>query len=108
MPKFTAVIYEFVRAQAEKLNLSLEQFEELVDGDDYDRMKAAFLEEWIGFFPPESRHLLRQMTTQGKELHRMLMAKAMTDLEAAAKAMGSESSESSTSALASLGSTQSP
>jgi hypothetical protein len=108
MPKLVAVVYEFIRGQAEKASVSLEQFEEQIDGDTYQHMRDAFVQEWIDFFPPEARQVLRQMIDRGKEIARLTMAKAMSELEQASTLMRTELTASSTTAPESSASTPSP
>jgi hypothetical protein len=109
MPRLVAVVYEFVRGQAEKPpGVSLEQFEEIIDGDTYQAMRDAFVQEWIDFFPPEARPVLRQMIDRGKEITSLTMARAMSELEQASTLMRTELTSSSTTAPESSASTPSP
>jgi len=75
------VIYAVCKPDADKLEITDEQFGQAMAGDAIDRATAALLEELVDFFPQSRRKVLRTAVEKFHLLETMAYDKAMERLE---------------------------
>lgn len=70
------VLYVLVKAQADAIPLTDEQFAERLGGDSLELAGEAFMQELIDFFPSRTRSMLQRAASKGKELQAAMVALA--------------------------------
>lgn len=75
------VVYVVCKPQADKLDISDEDFGRAMAGDAIDAATAALLEELVDFFPRARREVLRKVLTKLNKLEGMTLAAAMKVLD---------------------------
>ena len=80
-PALCTVVFHLARDQEGHPPTSEEDFAEGIDGDAYDRLEDAFMEELIDFFPPRTRELRRKLMAKGQEMVSLATTQAVTELE---------------------------
>lgn len=73
LEKVVNVIYAIVKPDADKKQITDEQFGAALGGDALDAAISAFTEELIDFFPSHRRKLLRAAANKGAELQEQLL-----------------------------------
>ena len=64
---FSKILWLLIKGQAEKANVTEEDFYDSLDGEVVDKAFQAFLEEIVNFSPPQKRELLRKLIKKAME-----------------------------------------
>lgn len=75
------VLFVLVKPQADKLNVTDEDFGYALGGDVLEKAVDALMEELINFFPQRRRELLQKLKTKSKEYQETVLAKAEKQIE---------------------------
>ncbi len=77
---FVSVVYEIIRPDAERLNVSFEEFANALDGEAILNMTNAFTRGLYDFFQDARKLLLLDVATKGKAMMTMMEKKAATEI----------------------------
>lgn len=78
--KLCEVIYALVKPQAEKKDLTIDAFLELMGGDSIDEAVSAFLGELVNFSPRRQRKILEKAIEVGQEVQELQTKEAEAKL----------------------------
>jgi hypothetical protein len=81
LQRFLAVVYEIIRPDAEKINVSLMDFAEALDGNAMMAMTDAFVQGCYDFFRcPRKRLLLEEAEVKGKAVMQTMEKRMATEM----------------------------
>lgn len=81
LERFVSVVYEILRPEAEKLNISFMDFAEALDGNSMMTMTDAFCQGVYDFFRcPRKRLIMEDATLKGKAMTELMAKRAITEM----------------------------